>query len=137
MADSSHQPTTSADRLGPLRIGEAETARADAAPRAGSDPTDHDEIRVAPGVQVADLQGEIVLLHPDDGTYFALNETGAHLWRQLGASAVPRGAAVRRAALSIAAEWRVDPPRAEADLRELLDELLSRRLATTTPCQSP
>ncbi|MBL7491214.1 PqqD family protein [Frankia sp. AgB1.9] len=94
---------------------------------------DHDEVRIGPGVQAADIGGEIVLLHPDDGAYFALNETGAQLWRQLGPTGVPRGAAIRRAAATVSDGWLIDQPHAEHDLRELLDELARRRLVTVTP----
>jgi hypothetical protein len=105
-------------------------------PSAGQ-PNDHDEIRIAPGVQAADIGGEIVLLHPQDGAYFALNETGAQLWRQLVAGAVPRGAAVRRAAAAVTDGWLVEAPHAERDLRELLDELARRRLVAVTPRPAP
>ncbi|WP_084011256.1 PqqD family protein [Pseudofrankia sp. DC12] len=98
---------------------------------------DHDEIRIGPGVQAADIGGEIVLLHPDDGAYFALNETGAQLWRQLSPTWVPRGAAVRQAAATVSDGWLVEAPHAERDLSEPLDELARRRLVKVTPRPAP
>jgi hypothetical protein len=88
---------------------------------------------VRAGVHDADIGGEIVLLHPDDGAYFALNETGAHLWRQLGPEATPRADAIRRATDTLTARWPVDGDQATADLRELLDELIDRGLVDVAP----
>jgi hypothetical protein len=102
-----------------------------------SRPDDHDEITIGPGVQDADIGGEIVLLHPEDGSYFALNETGAQLWRELGATAVPRAAAVRHAAEAICAQWLIDRDQAELDLHELLDDLLHRGLVAVAPRRRP
>ena len=98
---------------------------------------DDDEVRIGPGVQDADIGGEIVLLDPHDGAYFALNESAAHLWRQLSPHGVARGLAVRRAAAAVTRECRVDEPTAERDLRELLDELVRRRLVAVTPRPAP
>jgi len=115
-----------------------EAAQARASGAAGGDrPGDHDEIRIGPGVQEADIGGEVVLSHPQDGSYFALNETGAHLWRRLGTTGVPRGAAIRAAAAAISEIWRIEAPRAEQDLRELLDELARRRLVAVIPRSAP
>jgi len=100
-------------------------------------PDDHDEIMIGPGVHDADIGGEIVLLHPQDGSYFALNETGAQLWRELGATAVPRAAAVRRAAEAICSQWLIGRDQAELDLHELLDDLLRRGLVAVTPRHRP
>ncbi|ONH24007.1 PqqD family protein [Pseudofrankia asymbiotica] len=114
---------------GPARPAPAD-GRAEAPPPR---PDDLDEVRIGPGVHNADLDDEIVLLHPADGSYFALNETGAYLWRQLGTAAVPRGAAVRRAAAAVTDRWLVEASEAERDLHELLDELLRRGLVVLAP----
>jgi len=121
-----------------VRQATDDAAQAQASGAAGADrPGDHDEIRIEPGVQEADIGGEVVLRNPQDGSYFALNETGAHLWRQLGTTGVPRGAAIRAAAAAISEIWLVEAPRAEHDLRELLDELARRRLVAVTPRPAP
>ena len=100
-------------------------------------PDDQDQITIGPGVQDADIGDEIVLLHPEDGGYFSLNETGARLWRELGTAAAPRAEVVRRAAGALCAEWLIDRAQAELDLHELLDQLLRRRLVAVAPRPAP
>src|SRR6185369_16320588 len=62
---------------------------------------------------------------------------GDHDEIRLGTTGVPRGAAIRAAAAAISEIWLVEAPRAEHDLRELLDELARRRLVAVTPRPAP
>ncbi|MBE3206498.1 PqqD family protein [Frankia sp. CH37] len=87
-------------------------------------------IEVRRDVLAADLGEEIVLLHPEDGSYFALNETGARLWRLLGDGPVAEDVVAVRVAGELAAGWTVDQPTAKADARALLAALVERGLVT-------
>ncbi|SBW22531.1 hypothetical protein FDG2_2776 [Candidatus Protofrankia californiensis] len=87
-------------------------------------------IQVRAGVLAADLGEEIVLLHPDDGAYFALNETGGQLWRLLCAGPVAEDTLTEAVAEQLAAGWMVDRRTAEDDVRALLAELAECGLVT-------
>lgn len=69
------------------------------------------------------LDGEAVVLNLADGVYYGLNPVGATVWTLLEQ---PRTLAELRDAL--VAEYDVDAPTAEADLRRLLGELAQRGL---------
>lgn len=87
-------------------------------------------IQVRASVLAADLGEEIVLLHPDDGAYFALNETGAQLWRLLRAGPLAEDTLTGTVAEQLAAGWMVDRRTAEDDVRALLAELAECGLVT-------
>jgi len=70
-----------------------------------------------PGILHRLLEGESVLLDPDSGTYYALNEVASRVWEL--AADEPTLAEVLRTLL---AEYEVAP----ATLREDLDSLLGR-----------
>lgn len=76
----------------------------------------------------AQLDGEAVILNLADGVYYGLNPVGASVWTLLEQ---PRTVAELRDA--IVAEYDVDAPTAEADLRALLDELAGRGLVELRP----
>ena len=80
-----------------------------------------DAARVAAREDVvwADVEGELVLLHSGTGAYFALNETGAELWRRLGGGGATEAELVDA---RVAAFW-VERPEAERDVRALVGEL--------------
>ena len=66
----------------------------------------------------SDLAGEVVMLNLKNGTYYGLNEVGAHIWNLMQA---PQSvAAVRDAILD---EFEVEPERCEGDLLALLRDL--------------
>ncbi|EIV96223.1 PqqD family protein [Frankia sp. QA3] len=87
-------------------------------------------IQVRAGVLAADLGEEIVLLHPDDGAYFSLNETGTQLWRLLCAGPVAENTLIGAVADQLAAGWMVERRTAESDARALLAELAECGLVT-------
>jgi hypothetical protein len=88
-------------------------------------------VRVTPKETVvwADVEGELVLLEPESGAYYALNETGADVWRQLAA-----GPAGERELLDrLVGGYAVEASVAAADLRRLLVELEASGLVTVDP----
>lgn len=84
-------------------------------------------LRHRPGVLFRDLAGEAVLLDPEAGTYFGLNEVGTRAWNLLGGAGTTLAAV--HAALS--AEYDAPPDRIWDDLLALVRDLLAHRLAET------
>ncbi len=78
-------------------------------------------MRVARGDSVvwADVEGELVLLRPETGGYFALNETGADLWRLLADGP----AAEQDLVGHLIDGYVVEPSLAAADVRRFLADL--------------
>lgn len=66
---------------------------------------------------------ETVILHLGSGTYFGLDPIGAKLWE-----ALKHGAAPDSICEELLAEYEVDRPTLENDLRELLEELAANDL---------
>ena len=83
-------------------------------------------LRHRPGILVRDLAGEAVLLDPEAGIYFGLNEVGTRAWNLFGSGAGATLAAVHAA---LAAEYEAPPERIWDDLLALVRELLAHRLA--------
>jgi Coenzyme PQQ synthesis protein D (PqqD) len=77
----------------------------------------------------ADVEGELVLLEPETGAYYALNETGADVWRQLAAGPAGEQDLLDR----LVDGYAVEPSVAAADLRRLLVELEASGLVTVEP----
>jgi len=76
----------------------------------------------------AELDGEAVILSLADGVYYGLNPVGASVWTLLEQ---PRTVGELRDA--VVAEYDVDAPTAEADLRALLADLAARGLVELRP----
>lgn len=92
-------------------------------------PLDADTRVVAARDQVsAQMDGEAVILSLADGVYYGLNPVGASVWTLLEQ---PRTVAELRDA--IVAEYEVDAPTAEADLRALLGDMAGRGLVELRP----
>ncbi len=70
-----------------------------------------------------DVADETVILHLGSGTYFGLDPIGAKLWE-----ALKHGAAPVSIFDGILAEYAVDRPTLEKDLRDLLEELAANDL---------
>lgn len=83
---------------------------------------------VRPQVLSRRLENEIVLLDPEAGTYFGLNEVGARVWELI--QTPTRLEEVHRRLL---AEYEVDAEQLWGDLRNLVRELLERDLAVVQP----
>ena len=79
-------------------------------------------------VLASPLGGEVVLLEPEEGIYYSLNEVGARIW-----DIIRDPVAVDSICRRISEEYDVDPERCHADVLELLTELLDHGLAETHP----
>ncbi|MBK9713266.1 MAG: lasso peptide biosynthesis PqqD family chaperone [Kouleothrix sp.] len=78
---------------------------------------------VSPDQVSSDLAGEVVMLNLKNGTYYGLDEVGAHVWALIQE---PRAVAAIRD--SILAEYDVEPERCEQDLLALLGDLADNGL---------
>jgi coenzyme PQQ synthesis protein D (PqqD) len=70
-----------------------------------------------------EIDGEIVIVSPDDSVLHELNETGSFVWKQLDGRRP-----VAEIAASLAAEYDVTPEHALDDIETLLGELAARQL---------
>jgi Coenzyme PQQ synthesis protein D (PqqD) len=88
-------------------------------------------VRVAlePSVVWADVEGELVLLRPETGGYYALNGTGADLWRLLAGGP----AAERELVGRLVDGYLVEPSTAAADVSRFLADLERHGLVTVEP----
>lgn len=84
-------------------------------------------IAVAGQVVGTELDGEFVMLDPDSGTYYGLDEVGSAVWRFL---ASPRR--LDEVVAHVCAGFEVTPERCRADLDRLFTELAARRLVTVS-----
>lgn len=95
-----------------------------------------DAPRLEPGTRLVatrdqvscELEGEAVVLSLDEGVYYGLNPVGAFLW-----SLLERPRTLEELRDSVASEYDVEPGTAEADVRDLMEELLARGLAELAP----
>lgn len=69
------------------------------------------------------LDGESVILHIESGKYFGFNEVGTEIWELL---AEPHS--IAEIAQHIAAKYDVAEERCQADIEELVEELLGKEL---------
>lgn len=74
-------------------------------------------------IRWTNVADNVVLMDPDNESYFQLNATGAVVW-ELADSKSTVADMVRE----ICAEYEVDPKTAQADVIELIDVLLERGL---------
>ncbi len=80
------------------------------------------------GPLTAAVDDEILMLSPEQGAYFGLNEVGARVWELM---ASPRSVAeVRRL---LAAEYEIDERVCRADTIEFLRQLEQARLIDVDP----
>ncbi|MBO9712259.1 PqqD family protein [Sphingomonas sp.] len=75
-------------------------------------------VRRGAGLIEAEVDGEMVALHVDNGTCYSFNGTATRIWQLI---AEPRSLATICAAL--VEEYEVDPAECEADVRVMLDDL--------------
>jgi hypothetical protein len=80
-------------------------------------------LRHRPGILFRDLAGEAVLLDPDAGTYFGLNEVGTRAWNLIGG-----GASLGAVRAALQEEYDAPAERIWEDLLALVQDLLSHRL---------
>lgn len=68
-----------------------------------------------------------VLVHLGTNEIFEVNETGARIWELLG-----EGHPIDTIASTLASEFEIDASTAQTECRQLVDELLSRKLIEAT-----
>jgi hypothetical protein len=83
----------------------------------------HSRWRISDQAIANAVADETVILHLGNGTYYGLDAIGARLWEALQAGELP--AAICPALLET---YDVEPERLEADLRELLGDLVANDL---------
>lgn len=84
-------------------------------------------IAVASRVVGTELDGEFVMLDPDSGNYYGLNEVGSAVWRLI---ASPRR--LDEVVAHVCATFEVAPDRCRADVERLVSELAHRQLVTVS-----
>jgi hypothetical protein len=84
-------------------------------------------IAVASRVVGTELDGEFVMLDPDSGNYYGLNEVGSAVWRLI---ASPRR--LDEVVAHVCATFEVAPDRCRADVEHLVSELANRQLVTVS-----
>jgi hypothetical protein len=75
-------------------------------------------------VLASPLGGEVVLLEPEAGIYYSLNEVGALIWDRL-----QHPVTLHELCEAVVAEFEVDHATCEPDVRRVLGELMSHSLA--------
>ena len=81
---------------------------------------------IPPDVLMREVDGEAVLLNLATEAYFGLDEVGTRMWY-----ALTEGESLAEAFERLADEFEVDPRQLDADLRGLLQRLLSLGLLET------
>jgi hypothetical protein len=89
-------------------------------------------LRHRPGVLFRDLAGEAVLLDPEAGIYFGLNEVGTRAWNLIGGAA-GAGATLAAVHAALLAEYDAPPERVWDDLLALIRDLLAHHLIEPSP----
>ncbi|MBX2819497.1 MAG: lasso peptide biosynthesis PqqD family chaperone [Rhodothermaceae bacterium] len=82
-----------------------------------------DTITVNEDLMVADLDGEMVLLNTQSGTYFGLNEVGSRIWEL---ASEPR--MITDILDALANEYSVDQKQLEGDVLHFINSLFQRSL---------
>lgn len=81
------------------------------------------QVRVAEDVLLSKVQGECVLLHLGNETYYGLDEVGTRMWEVLTTAD-----SIQAAFEVLAQEYDVEPQQLRQDLSELLDKLTAQGL---------
>ena len=84
-------------------------------------------ISINPDVLFQEIQGESVLLHPDQSKYFGLDETGTRAWRLFSDHTT-----LDEVMEIMLREYEVDPERLRADLEKLVADLVEDDLVRLT-----
>ena len=79
--------------------------------------------RVPEGVMVREVQGEAVLLHLDTGEYFGLDQIATRIWQL-----IVEKKDLKAVEAAMCEEYDADPEVVAKDLRELVDELVTKRI---------
>jgi hypothetical protein len=88
----------------------------------------HEYYELNSDVAHREIEGQVLLLTPDDDVLYTLNGTGKLAWELLASGASPREIAAR-----IAATYAIDLETAERDVAAFLDELERRGVVSRRP----
>lgn len=80
-----------------------------------------------PGLQAVEMDGELVMMGQEQGEYFAMRDVAASIWQYLEE---PRS--LEDLVLLVAAEYDVASETCRPDIVAFLDDLVGRRLVSTT-----
>nr|5V1U_A Chain A, TbiB1 [Thermobaculum terrenum ATCC BAA-798]5V1U_B Chain B, TbiB1 [Thermobaculum terrenum ATCC BAA-798]5V1U_C Chain C, TbiB1 [Thermobaculum terrenum ATCC BAA-798]5V1U_D Chain D, TbiB1 [Thermobaculum terrenum ATCC BAA-798]5V1V_A Chain A, TbiB1 [Thermobaculum terrenum ATCC BAA-798]5V1V_B Chain B, TbiB1 [Thermobaculum terrenum ATCC BAA-798] len=80
-------------------------------------------MKISDAVVSAHIDDEVVLLHLQTGTYFGLDAVGSRIW-----SLLEEGKRPEEIVDAICAEYSVDRPTVERDLRDFLRALANKEL---------
>lgn len=89
--------------------------------------TEQSTVVVAQGLTAADLGGEAVVLDPNSGRYYGLNELGARIFEL---ARKPRS--VERIIATLLQEYNVEAEKLKGDLLAFLQEMEQRQLIEVT-----
>ena len=81
----------------------------------------------ADDVLVRELDGEAVILHLGDESYYGLNESGTRMWQLLTTSAN-----IEASLKTLLEEFDVEEETLKKDLSKLINSLLEKKMATIT-----
>jgi hypothetical protein len=81
----------------------------------------------ADDVLVRELEGEAVILHLGDESYYGLNESGTRMWQLLITSAT-----IEASLKTLLEEFDVEEETLKKDLSQLIHSLVERKMATIT-----
>jgi hypothetical protein len=79
--------------------------------------------KIIPGIAFRIIEGEAVLVNPENKMIYVLNHTGAFAWQKIDGKSN-----IKKIAQMIGEEYRIDGTEAEKDLRELFEGLSNRGL---------
>jgi hypothetical protein len=85
-------------------------------------------VSASDAVLASPLGGEVVLLEPEAGTYYSLNEVGAFIWEM-----IRDPVSVESIAQKVEEAFDVDPAQCRQDVVRLLSELVEHGLAEARP----
>jgi hypothetical protein len=80
------------------------------------------------GVVREAFDDEVVIINLDSGTYYSLNGSGVTVW-----TTIEDGATLERIVMVMAAHYHAETAKIEADVRQLIDRLLTEQLICEVP----
>ena len=80
-------------------------------------------VRRNPDILFREIEGESVLLDPDQGTYYTLNETGTAVW-----NLIEEPTPVTGLIATLLEQYEVTPEQAKSEVDKLLQDLQEHRL---------
>jgi Coenzyme PQQ synthesis protein D (PqqD) len=78
------------------------------------------------------IEGEVVIVNVEDGTYYSLRDTGADVWTLLEG-----GASIREVVDELGRRYQTDPAEIQAGVEHLLAELQREGIVSSQPDATP